>query len=367
MKSCIISLALAMIQVPSHGFNTGAIRRHQTSHIQSVSTDATLDAPPSTETLHTQTALSMTVEQLEKILGGWGRARLAWDCYSNGVDPASLFGDAVPSNDSPIALDEYADKLAIKEAVLPTPRVTQTIGKGAISLLSELHSHCGGTIENGLATLAHISTSSDGTTKLLLRLMDGFEVETVLIPFWATNTNRNEFTDDNKDDRASRYANLGRTTVCISSQVGCKQGCSFCATGKMGKLRSLSADEILAQLFYAKKIVRLSSQGILAGDVVLPPISNIVFMGMGEPADNANSVKDAIKIMTKTELFQLGATRITVSTVAPTPDAFMEFVDSKCVLAWSVHAVSNQLHMQFFRAPNVLIDIYETDYRPEMT
>jgi 23S rRNA (adenine2503-C2)-methyltransferase len=90
-------------------------------------------------------------------------------------------------------------------------------------------------------------------------------------------------------------------------------------------------------------------------------------MGMGEPADNANSVKDAIKIMTKTELFQLGATRITVSTVAPTPDAFMEFVDSKCVLAWSVHAVSNQLHMQFFRAPNVLIDIYETDYRPEMT
>jgi len=57
-------------------------------------------------------------------------------------------------------------------------------------------------------------------------------------------------------------------------------------------------------------------------------------------SDNANSVRQAIKIMTKNELFQLGATRITVSTVAPTPDAFMEFYDSKCVLAWSVHAVS---------------------------
>jgi hypothetical protein len=283
MRRCIISLALAMIKAPSHGFNTGTTSRHQTSHIQSVSTDAIQDASPAVEALHTQTALSMTIEQLEKVLGGWGRARLAWDCYSNGVDPASLFGDTVRRTDSPMPLDEYADKSAVKEAVLPTPRVTQTIGKEALSLLSELHSHCHGKIENGLATLVHISTSSDGTTKLLLRLMDGFEVETVLIPFWATNTSDiNDSNDDHKDERASRYANLGRTTVCISSQVGCKQGCSFCATGKMGKLRSLSADEILAQLFYAKKIVRLSSQGILAGDVVLPPISNIVFMGMGE-------------------------------------------------------------------------------------
>jgi len=120
--------------------------------------------------------------------------------------------------------------------------------------------------------------------------------------------------------------------------------CSFCATGKMGKLRSLSSDEILAQLFYAKKIVRLSHDGILdSGKVVLPPVSNIVFMGMGEPADNAQSVKDAINIMTKTDLFQLKATRITVSTVAPTPEAFMEFCDSKCVLAWSVHAARDEL------------------------
>lgn len=65
--------------------------------------------------------------------------------------------------------------------------------------------------------------------------------------------------------------------------------------------------------------------------------------GMGEPADNAASVRGAIRIMSKNELFQLSATRITVSTVAPTPQSFMEFVDSKCVLAWSVHAVRDEL------------------------
>ena len=232
----------------------------------------------------------MTIEQLEQTLGGRGRARLAWDCYSNGVDPAYLFGDADVSNDNSknVAFDEYADKTSLAQSVLPTPRVTQIIGKGALSLLSELHSHCGGRIENGVATLVQVSTSSDGTTKLLLRLMDGFEVETVLIPFWAGSNENIDVADTESEGKTSRYANLGRTTVCISSQVGCKQGCSFCATGKMGKLRSLSTDEILAQLFYAKKMVRLSTNGVLsrADDqkVVLPSISNIVFMGMGEPA-----------------------------------------------------------------------------------
>ena len=241
----------------------------------------------------------MTIEQLEQTLGGRGRARLAWDCYSNGVDPSYLFGDYVvvsSNNDNGsvniVTLDEYANKTSLAQSVIPTPRVTQTMGKGALSLLSELHSHCGGRIENGVATLVHVSTSSDGTTKLLLRLMDGFEVETVLIPFWAGSNDDNvddAVTTESKEGSTTRYASLGRTTVCISSQVGCKQGCSFCATGKMGKLRSLSSDEILAQLFYAKKMVRLSTDGVItkgASDekVILPPISNIVFMGMGEPA-----------------------------------------------------------------------------------
>ncbi|KAL7464311.1 hypothetical protein ACHAXS_004650 [Conticribra weissflogii] len=308
----------------------------------------------------------MTVEELAEVLGGWGRARLAWDCYASGVDPHYLFSENSPeeyhcaletNNSKELGLDEqqnklhilnssqtnlhtlhfttqlheYQNKLELKKSILPTPRQTQPLGSSALSLLSNFHSHCNGKIENGLATLVHTSLSKDGTTKLLLRLKDGWEVETVLIPF----------------------SSIGRTTICVSSQVGCRQGCTFCATGKMGKLRSLTTDEILAQLFFAKKIVRLSkirgdfpSENMRLPLLPLPDITNIVFMGMGEPADNAASVRGAIRIMSKNELFQLSATRITVSTVAPTPQSFMEFVDSKCVLAWSVHAVREDLRKQ---------------------
>jgi 23S rRNA (adenine2503-C2)-methyltransferase len=102
----------------------------------------------------------------------------------------------------------------------------------------------------------------------------------------------------------------------------------------MGKLRDLTSDEILAQMFYAKKIGRLEG---------LPEITNIVFMGMGEPADNAENVVTATQILTTRELFQLSASRVTVSTVAPTPDAFKAFSEAPCVMAWSVHAANDEL------------------------
>eukprot|EP00986_Skeletonema_menzelii_P006849 scaffold2603_cov138-Skeletonema_menzelii.AAC.2 len=314
-----------------------------------------------------RTALSMTLEELSEMLGGLGRSQLAWDCLQLGVDPYYLFS---PDNESSNGTsssskqyqywNEYADKEALKKQVLPTPRQSQPLGSSALNKLSSLHSHCGNTIENGLATLVHISPSSDGTTKLLVRLVDGFEVETVLIPFWAQRTTKN--TEKNNLGK-------GRTTVCISSQVGCRQGCTFCATGKMGKLRSLTTDEILVQMFFAQKVVRLSNtsknEQVLsvvddAGDATsttmgtrrrvavtpLPPITNVVFMGMGEPADNAKSVRGAINILTRNELFHLSASRVTVSTVAPTPEAFHEFKDSRCALAWSVHAVRDELRKQ---------------------
>jgi len=308
---------------------------------------------------NTRTALSMPLEELSEILGGRGRARLAWDCYSKGVDPHYLFSPESPSLDqypviSPYNWNEYSDKEHLKRQALPTQRRTQPLGNSALSLLSNLHSHCNGRIENGLATLVHVSTSSDGTTKLLLRLIDGWEVETVLIPFWSDGTHKNNIknkANGKQNDGNNEIISVGRTTVCISSQVGCRQGCTFCATGKMGKLRSLTTDEILSQLFFAKKMVRLSHDGTLRTDqngqsVTLPPISNIVFMGMGEPSDNSAAVCGAIDIMTQNDYFQLSASRVTVSTVAPSPKAFSDFVDSRCVLAWSVHAVRNDLRKQ---------------------
>ena len=313
----------------------------------------------------------MPIDELSLALGGRGRARIAWDCYVEGVDPQFLFQPSLSSSSlgstaastisssssNTIIPNEYQNPEQLKKQILPTPRQTQPLGTFALKSLNNLHAHCtNGKIENGLATLVHISSSSDGTTKLLLRLVDGLEVETVLIPFW------NDDDDDNDDDN---IRNGGRTTVCISSQVGCKQGCQFCATGKMGKVRNLSTDEILVQLFFAKKIVRTGGEGAATHadatyDIVideipatkvdpimmmqqLPKISNIVFMGMGEPSDNAPAVRQAIDIMTQNELFQLSANRVTVSTVAPTPQSFAEFGNSRCVLAWSVHAARDDL------------------------
>jgi 23S rRNA (adenine2503-C2)-methyltransferase len=102
----------------------------------------------------------------------------------------------------------------------------------------------------------------------------------------------------------------------------------------MGKLRSLTADEILAQMFFAKKLCRLQE---------LPTISNVVFMGMGEPSDNAVNVVKAAKVLTTRRFFSLAANKVTISTVAPTPECFMDFAQSPCVLAWSVHAVRDNL------------------------
>lgn len=125
----------------------------------------------------------------------------------------------------------------------------------------------------------------------------------------------------------------------VRSQVGCRQGCKFCATGRMGKLRSLTSDEILAQMFFARKTCRLSNG-------LLPPITNVVFMGMGEPADNVQEVVRAVQILTTRELFQQSATKVTISTVAPTPQAFSQLGQAPCVLAWSVHAVNDVLRKQ---------------------
>jgi 23S rRNA (adenine2503-C2)-methyltransferase len=104
----------------------------------------------------------------------------------------------------------------------------------------------------------------------------------------------------------------------------------------MGKLRSLTSDEIIAQMFYAKKICRLNG---------LPDITNVVFMGMGDAADDDvyENVVTAAEILTTRELYQLSATRVTVSTVAPSPAAFARFSKAPVVLAWSVHAANDAL------------------------
>eukprot|EP00538_Stauroneis_constricta_P002337 CAMPEP_0119552408 /NCGR_PEP_ID=MMETSP1352-20130426/5425_1 /TAXON_ID=265584 /ORGANISM="Stauroneis constricta, Strain CCMP1120" /LENGTH=486 /DNA_ID=CAMNT_0007598649 /DNA_START=71 /DNA_END=1534 /DNA_ORIENTATION=+ len=247
-------------------------------------------------------AISMQIDELARVLGGKGRAKIAWDCYSIGIDPANFFGSVIRLG--------YDDFETIQN-MLPSSRRWQTLGTETLERLASCYPTAGGMVEGGVAKLSHISRAADSTTKLLLKLEDGLEVETVIIPWKGQ-----------------------RSTLCISSQVGCRQGCTFCATGRMGRLRSLNSDEILAQMFYAKKICRLNG---------LPDITNIVFMGMGEPADNADNVITAAEILTTRELFQLAQKKVVVSTVAPTPDAFRKFGAAPVALAWSVHAVNDDI------------------------
>jgi len=135
--------------------------------------------------------------------------------------------------------------------------------------------------------------SDDGQTrKRLLRLADGRLIETVLMLY-----------DPRSDSR-------GRATVCVSSQAGCAMGCSFCATGQGGFERNLTAGEIVAQVIGFAREQR---------DAGGQRITNVVFMGMGEPLANLPAVWRAIETLTSAAGFGLGARHITISTVGLIP------------------------------------------------
>ena len=257
-----------------------------------------------------RSAISYNIDELGGILGGKGRARACFDCYRMGVDPVWLYtDDDGGGNTENVGILEGPgwSRKRIQDEM--SGRITNGLGWQTLTFLSEHF----GSIEHNVALLSKYTTCTDGTTKLLLELLhDGLEVETVIIPW---------------NDR-------GKSTLCISSQVGCRQACTFCATGRMGKLRSLTSDEILAQLYWAHKTCRL--QGIY-------PIENVVFMGLGEPADNVEPVVRAARNLVDPNLFALSPRRVTISTVAPTPESFEELGRAETVLAWSVHAAKDEL------------------------
>lgn len=118
-------------------------------------------------------------------------------------------------------------------------------------------------------------------------------------------------------------------TVCVSSQVGCNKGCAFCETGTMGLLQNLQPHEMLEQLFHAACVL---SQF----DGARGAVTNVVWMGMGEPLDNLAAVQEAITAMT--DYWRLAPRRITVSTVGDNPDAIRKLAASKVQLALSLHA-----------------------------
>lgn len=152
--------------------------------------------------------------------------------------------------------------------------------------------------------------------KALLTLEDGQKIETVLLR--------------HKD---------GRNTICLSSQVGCALGCTFCATGKMGFKRHLTVGEIISQvLLFARYLKEKKSE---------KGITNVVFMGMGEPFLNFDNVMEAIKILNDKEAFNIGARHISVST-AGIVEGINNLAKEKMQinLAISLHAPNDKLRSE---------------------
>jgi len=162
-------------------------------------------------------------------------------------------------------------------------------------------------------TIAEVSTSTDGTRKVLLELEDGRKVETVLIP-------------DGE-----------RLTLCISSQVGCALACSFCATGTMGLTRHMRPGEIVSQILAAQSLL-LDDERSNRADPSERPVTNIVMMGMGEPLHNYDGTLAALRILTDEQAFHYAAARITVSTVGLVPQMLALGEALPVRLAVSLHA-----------------------------
>ena len=171
--------------------------------------------------------------------------------------------------------------------------------------------------------------SSDGTIKNAVKLHDGLVVESVLIP---TET---------------------RTTACVSSQVGCSLDCKFCATARLKRMRNLNPDEIYDQ------VVAIDQQSRLYFD---RPLSNIVFMGMGEPLMNYNNVLKAIDKITSEEGLGMSQKRITVST-SGVPKMIKKMADEevKFNLAVSLHSAMDDVRTSImpFNATFPLKDLRE--------
>ncbi|MCF7834871.1 23S rRNA (adenine(2503)-C(2))-methyltransferase RlmN [Candidatus Gracilibacteria bacterium] len=169
------------------------------------------------------------------------------------------------------------------------------------------------------------------TTKFAFETHDGKIIESVII----YHRQKEQHVKDNK-------AKLNRITLCISSQVGCPMGCSFCVTGKLGFTRNLTRDEIISQILYANNYIKnkfgKKEDGTLFG------VRNVVFMGMGEPLANYDNVKKSIEIMLAQDRLSLGRRHITISTVGVVKGIQRMIDDELTVkLAISLHAPNQKL------------------------
>jgi len=192
----------------------------------------------------------------------------------------------------------------------------------------------------GSAKETHRVVSDDGdTTKLLLNLTDGTPVETVLIQYPSSKINGHP-----------------RSTICVSTQIGCAMGCVFCATGQMGFEKNIRAEEIVAQVIHFADILQQRGEHV----------TNLVFMGMGEPMANYDEMIRAVRILTHDRGFGIGQRNITISTIGLISgiDKLAE-ENLQVGLAISLHAPNNELRKKLVptAGPNSVEDIIEAGRR----
>jgi len=192
----------------------------------------------------------------------------------------------------------------------------------------------------GSAKETHRVVSDDGdTTKLLLNLTDGTPVETVLIQYPSSKINGHP-----------------RSTICVSTQIGCAMGCVFCATGQMGFEKNIRAEEIVAQVIHFANILQQRGEHV----------TNLVFMGMGEPMANYDETIRAVRILTHDRGFGIGQRNITISTIGLISgiDKLAE-ENLQVGLAISLHAPNNELRKKLVptAGPNSVEDIIEAGRR----
>ncbi len=192
----------------------------------------------------------------------------------------------------------------------------------------------------GSAKEIHRVVSDDGdTTKLLLNLTDETSIETVLIQYPSSKINGHP-----------------RSTICVSTQIGCAMKCVFCATGQMGFEKNIKAEEIVAQVIHFADILQQRGEHV----------TNLVFMGMGEPMANYDEMIRAVRILTHDRGFGIGQRNITISTIGIVSgiDKLAE-ENLQIGLAISLHAPNNELRKKLVptAGPNSVEDIIEAGRR----
>ena len=198
------------------------------------------------------------------------------------------------------------------------------------NLSKELRSVLSQNYSIGSSSTVISKKSLDGSTdKILFRLSDGELIETVLMRYEADGHRR------------------GRKTVCVSTQAGCALGCTFCATGQQGFRRNLTVGEITEQVLIMERLARTEderevntgkrSRGEVQG------VTNVVFMGMGEPLANYDNMMAAIRVLNDQKGIAIGARHITISTVGLIPGIErLAEEDIQINLAVSLHAPDNE-------------------------